>query len=229
MGFRTQHAARPWLDLALIVAIASTVLAAPMSQAQSSRQELRPKLDGKATARALREGGYVILLRHTATKGWRPGETEFDIDDCSTQRNLSEEGRRQATEIGHAFKKLAIPVGSVWSSPYCRCLETGELAFGSVEKSEILDAGAGLTGTEKSDRGIQVRSMLGTQPPAGENTVLITHTGNLLYTFGLNPQPEGIAHVFKPLVAGPPSYVGMVLPGEWGEVAILDAQSATPE
>ena len=229
MGSRRRLNSRPRLQVALILGVAWGVLAAPTALAQSNRQELRPKLDGKSTVLALGKGGHVILLRHAATKGWRPGETEFDIDDCSTQRNLSEEGRRQATEIGRAFKKLAIPVGSVWSSPYCRCLETGELAFGTVEQSEILDAGTGLSGTEKSDRGIQVRSMLGTPPAAGENTVLITHTGNLLYTFGLNPQPEGIAHVFKPLVAGPPSYIGMVLPGEWGEVAGLDAQPATPE
>jgi hypothetical protein len=219
--FHARRGGRSWLWLAALVAICATATGARPSRAQAPRQELRPKLEGKAIAEALRKGGYVILLRHTETDGARPSDVEFDIDDCSTQRNLSEKGRRQAVQIGRAFDELGIAVSNVFSSPYCRCIDTGTLAFGSVVKSEILSVGDRLSGTEKADRGAQVRSMLGTKPPPGENTVLITHTGNLLYTFGLNPRPEGIAHVFQPLVAGPPSYIGMVRPEEWLEAAGL--------
>lgn len=54
---------------------------------------------------------------------------------CSTQRNLSEEGRRHARRIGEEFRKRQIPVGRVLSSPWCRCQETARLAFGTAEIS----------------------------------------------------------------------------------------------
>jgi len=59
-----------------------------------------------------------------------------DFDDRSTQRNLTDEGRADARTIGEAFRELRIPVGTVWTSRYCRGRETAELAFG---QAEVLD------------------------------------------------------------------------------------------
>jgi broad specificity phosphatase PhoE len=80
----------------------------------------------------LRQPGAVVLVRH----GYAPGS--FDppdarLDDCSTQRNLDETGRAQARRIGEAFRQHGIAVGTVLSSPRCRCLETARLAFGRAE------------------------------------------------------------------------------------------------
>ena len=55
------------------------------------------------------------------------------LDDCSTQRNLDESGRAQARRVGEAFRQHGITVGAVLSSPRCRCLDTGRLAFGRAE------------------------------------------------------------------------------------------------
>ncbi len=78
----------------------------------------------------LRDGGHVVLLRHANA----PGAAEpanFDIANCATQRRLSERGRQQARRIGALFAARAAPVETVLSSNFCRCLETGTLAFGA--------------------------------------------------------------------------------------------------
>lgn len=72
--------------------------------------------------------GTVVLFRHALAPGGGdpPG---FRLDDCSTQRNLSDEGRAQALRIGDQFKDRRIAVGAVWSSQWCRTRETADLAF----------------------------------------------------------------------------------------------------
>jgi phosphohistidine phosphatase SixA len=195
------------------------------AQGASGGQALRPKLEGQALVDALAQGGHVILLRHTATEPVTPDPDFFDLDDCSTQRGLSAQGRSQATSMGKAFRKLGIPVGEVLSSPYCRCLETGKLAFGRATRSEILSVADGMSVQEKSEWGGVVRKMLATPPKPGTNTVLITHTGTLLYSFGLSSRPEGIAHVFRPGPAGPAVYVGVMLPEQWPELAGIEAEA----
>ena len=101
-------------------------------------QALQPKLEGQALVDALKQGGHVILLRHMATEPVTPDPDLFDLSDCSTQRALSEKGRSQAVLMGKAFRKLGIPFGEILSSPYCRCQETGKLAFGRATRSDIL-------------------------------------------------------------------------------------------
>jgi phosphohistidine phosphatase SixA len=85
----------------------------------------------------LREPGAVVVLRHSyAPGGFDPPDAR--LDDCSTQRNLDENGRAQARRIGEAFRRQGIAVGAVLSSPRCRCLDTARLAFGKVETWEVL-------------------------------------------------------------------------------------------
>jgi phosphohistidine phosphatase SixA len=183
--------------------------------ARAQTQELRARLSGVALIESLREGGKVILMRHMTTAPGKDDPEVLDLEDCATQRNLNELGREQAAAIGEAVEKLAIPVSQVLSSPYCRCLETGTIAFGEVEKSELLGSGADLAPKEKISGGEQVRRLLDTKPADGGNTVLITHTVNLLYTFGLEPKPEGIAHVFQPTGLGIATYLGTIVPDDW--------------
>jgi phosphohistidine phosphatase SixA len=82
-----------------------------------------------ASALELRDGD-VVLFRHALAPGGGdpPG---FQLDDCRTQRNLSDAGRAQARRIGEALRQRlgAVPVGAVWASPWCRTLETARLAF----------------------------------------------------------------------------------------------------
>src|SRR5258706_14322846 len=77
----------------------------------------------------LRKGGLVIYFRHGATDQTGANDETADLMKCETQRNLSAEGREQVTQIGKAFKALRIPVGTVTTSPFCRCKDTAKLAF----------------------------------------------------------------------------------------------------
>ena len=64
-----------------------------------------------------------------------------------------------------------------------------------------------------------MRGLLATPPEPGTNAVLLTHTGTLLYSFGLDSRPEGIAHVFQPGPAGTSLYLGSLAPEEWARLA----------
>jgi broad specificity phosphatase PhoE len=86
---------------------------------------------------ALREPGSVVVLRHSyAPGGFDPPDAR--LDDCSTQRNLDEHGRAQAARVGEAFRQHGVEVGTVLSSPRCRCLETARLAFGRAQAWSVL-------------------------------------------------------------------------------------------
>ena len=86
---------------------------------------------------AMRSPGSVVVLRHSyAPGGFDPPDVR--LDDCSTQRNLDEQGRAQAVRVGDAFKRNGIEVGKILSSPRCRCMDTARLAFGRVEAWNVL-------------------------------------------------------------------------------------------
>lgn len=87
----------------------------------------------------LQAGGYIIFFRHAITPGQDPfkeNPPNERVEDCSSQRQLNEAGREQAKIIGEKFRQYNIPVGEVFSSQFCRCYETAQIAFG---KYKILD------------------------------------------------------------------------------------------
>lgn len=75
---------------------------------------------------ALRSGEHIALLRHAIAPGMGD-PPEFALRECSTQRNLSAEGRAQATRIGARFRANGIRTAWVFSSQWCRCLDTARL------------------------------------------------------------------------------------------------------
>src|SRR5207253_7846488 len=88
---------------------------------------------------ALRAPGAVVVLRHSyAPGGFDPPDAR--LEDCSTQRNLDDNGRAQAGRIGEAFRRHGIAVGRVLASPRCRCLDTARLAFRSEEHTSELQS-----------------------------------------------------------------------------------------
>jgi len=78
---------------------------------------------------ALKQGGKVILLRHTHVDV-QEGIGRLAPGNCAEEVNLSTSGVEQAKRIGEAFRAHGIAVGEVLTSPYCRCIDTGKLAFG---------------------------------------------------------------------------------------------------
>jgi phosphohistidine phosphatase SixA len=99
-----------------------------------------PARADEAAAWAALKAGAIVLFRHATAPGGGdpPG---FRLDDCSTQRNLSDAGRAQSRRIGERFRAEAIPVAKVISSEWCRCRETAELAFAMpVERSSAFNS-----------------------------------------------------------------------------------------
>ena len=87
----------------------------------------------------LEDGGKLIFIRHAyAPGGGDPNN--FNLNDCSTQRNLSNEGKNQAKNIGEFFRKNKIKIEKVISSEWCRCKDTSSLAFGSFETKNFLNS-----------------------------------------------------------------------------------------
>ncbi len=80
----------------------------------------------------LRDGGYVVYLRHAATDHSQKDRLGVPLTDCRGQRNLNDAGRAQARSIGESWRALELPLGDVRSSGYCRTRQTAELAFGEA-------------------------------------------------------------------------------------------------
>ena len=90
--------------------------------------------DEAAAWAALRQAGYVALMRHTEAPGGAGDPPGFRLDDCSTQRNLSLKGREDAKSIGAKLKSEGIVISKLLSSPWCRCVDTAKLMdVGAVE------------------------------------------------------------------------------------------------
>jgi broad specificity phosphatase PhoE len=121
---------------------------------------------------ALQTPGAVVVLRHSyAPGGFDPPDAR--LDDCSTQRNLDDKGRAQATRIGEAFRQHGVVVGKVLSSPRCRCLDTGRLAFGQAEP--WLPLQGALSDSELRQRLVaEIQRLIAAQRD-GAPLVLVTH------------------------------------------------------
>jgi phosphohistidine phosphatase SixA len=134
------------------------------------------RADDAALLRSLRDGGYVLVIRHAMSPG-SGDSVNFKLDDCTTQRNLSEEGRAQARRIGETLRAESVPIGRVLSSRWCRALETARLAFGRVEGEPMLDQF--YNAEERDQRTPAVRAIIASAPQGGTNLVLMTHQPNV--------------------------------------------------
>ena len=96
----------------------------------------------------LRAGGCVVAFRHASAPGTYdpPG---MKLGDCSTQRNLGEGGRAQARRLGAWFAERRLAPARIRTSPWCRCVDTAQLAFGQAETWAAL--GSPRAGTEETN------------------------------------------------------------------------------
>lgn len=147
---------------------------------------------------ALRAGGVAILLRHAQTEPGVGDPAGFRIDDCSTQRNLSEEGRRQAQRIGAALSAQGIRVDRVLSSQWCRCLDTARLAFPQhrIEPFPALNSFFE-DRSEEPGRTREARARIAAIRAPG-NVVFVTHHVNILALTGETAGPGEAVLVSPP-------------------------------
>tara|TARA_Y100000590_G_scaffold321412_1_gene363891 strand:+ start:67 stop:624 length:558 start_codon:yes stop_codon:yes gene_type:complete len=93
----------------------------------------------KKLFKELNDGGKLIFIRHAYAPG-SGDPNNFNLNDCSTQRNLSEEGRKQAEYIGEFFSDNEINIDKVLSSEWCRCKETAQIAFKNFSTNSFLNS-----------------------------------------------------------------------------------------
>ena len=87
----------------------------------------------------LDEGGKLIFIRHAYAPG-NGDPQNFNLNDCSTQRNLSDKGRNQAKIIGNIFSKTNVSLSGIFSSEWCRCKETARIAFNNFKSKKFLNS-----------------------------------------------------------------------------------------
>jgi phosphohistidine phosphatase SixA len=118
-----------------ILAIITALLASLLGQSAMANEEaIWDKLQGTNPK------GYVLLLRHTIAPGVGDPEN-FKLNDCSTQRNLSQLGRADAKAVGDWLKRRDIKISRVESSRWCRAKETAQLlGIGKVRLNSNLDS-----------------------------------------------------------------------------------------
>jgi len=172
---------------------------------------------------ALRDGGYVIVLRHGATYTDQADTNPLDPKDTAHQRQLNDAGRAAAKSMGDALRTLKIPVGKVQTSQFQRAVETGTLlGFGEASPTaDLAEGGLVVTPNENNRRTAALRTLAATPPAAGTNVVLVTHKPNIVDAFGKDwfDVREGEASIFRPDGKGGFTAVARVQAAEWAPLA----------
>src|SRR5437870_12967696 len=129
-----------------------------------SPSELLPKL---------RQGGYVLFIRHPRTNPDQADTDPLNLDNVKAQRQLSDEGRKQAKALGEAFRALKIPVDKVVSSKFYRAQEAAKLLdVGEVAASvDVTEGGLAVPPRENERRAKAPRGLLATGPPEGKKVL----------------------------------------------------------
>jgi phosphohistidine phosphatase SixA len=152
---------------------------------------------------ALRAGGRVALIRHALAPG-TGDPANFVLDDCATQRNLSDEGQGQSARIGDAFRANGVTVDQVLSSGWCRCVDTAVLAFGAAEVWPPLNSFFRDGSTEPAQTA-EVRARVAAWAGSG-TLVMVTHQVNITALIGIFPG-SGEVIVLDPAPDGPDGFV----------------------
>jgi broad specificity phosphatase PhoE len=188
---------RSCFALASLVLAALVVAGPPRAAADETLWEL------------MRGGGQVVFMRHAVTTPGVGDPAGFRLGDCATQRNLTDAGRDDARRVGAALRTRGIPVGRVLSSPWCRCLETAQLAFGRSETwaplSNLFDNRA-----REAEQLRALREIAGRRPSDG-NVVLVTHGSVVLPLTGIQPAPAELV-ILTPDGAGSFRVAGRLTP-----------------
>ena len=122
----------------------------------------------------LLDGNKLIFIRHAYAPG-SGDPNNFNLNDCSTQRNLSEEGRKQAQKIGEFFKKNKFKIEKVFSSEWCRCKETAEIAFKDYSTKNFLNSFYSSKYAKNKTKQIEELNNYVQQLKNNQNIVLVTH------------------------------------------------------
>ena len=178
-------------------------------------------LSGTELVAALKQGGYVIVMRHANSPQVRPDPALVAPGNTRGERQLNENGHKTARAMGQAVKALGVPIGTVLASPTFRTMETvRDLDLGTATTFNLLgDGSEGYEYSSFEDSARFIRVRITEMPKAGTNTLIVTHVPNMEQAFGDRFSiDEGQVVVVKPDGAmGTP--VGTIKIDEWPRLA----------
>ena len=122
----------------------------------------------------LKEGEKLIFIRHAYAPG-SGDPNNFNLNDCSTQRNLSKEGKKQAQYIGEFFIKNKIEIDEVLSSEWCRCKETAKIAFKDFSTNNFLNSFYSSKYAKNKDKQVDALKNFIKNFKSNKNLVFVTH------------------------------------------------------
>lgn len=154
----------------------------------------------------LAKPGRVLIMRHANAPGTGDPDN-FRIGDCSTQRNLDNTGRAQAAQIGRLLAQAGVARAKVYSSLWCRCLETARLLdLGPVTALPALNSF--FARADQQDQKIAaLREFLASLPVDGPPVVLVTHQVTVTGLTGVYPG-SGTGVILQLNGTGQPRIVG---------------------
>ncbi len=121
-----------------------------------------------------RQGKNVIFIRHALAPG--NGDPEnFNLNQCETQRNLSNDGIVQSKNIGLFFQKNSIPIDKVYSSEWCRCKDTAKYAFKRFNTLSALNSFYSGKFVKNKDKQIENLKNFIRNWSGKKNLILVTH------------------------------------------------------
>ena len=145
----------------------------------------------------LKGGGQAVLVRHAITTPGVGDPPDMRLDDCASQRNLTDAGRAHARRVGEAFRARGIVVDRLLTSPWCRCIETARLAWGTARLSaEVWTPLGNLYGRaeRQAEQVREMRALVG-ERHAGGNLVLVSHGSTISALTGVSPDPAELVIV----------------------------------
>jgi phosphohistidine phosphatase SixA len=140
-----------------------------ISLTSSVKADLNKKL-----LKQLKDGGKLIFIRHAYAPG-SGDPNNFNLNDCSTQRNLSEKGKKQAEYIGEFFRDNEIKIDKVLSSEWCRCKETAKIAFKNFSTNSFLNSFYSSNFAKNKDNQINSLNDYIIKFKSDKNLILVTH------------------------------------------------------
>jgi phosphohistidine phosphatase SixA len=162
----------------------------------------------ESTWALVKKPGHVVFMRHSEAPGSGgygdpPG---FRLEDCATQRNLSEEGRAHAQRTGETFRKHGVSFDKVLTSPWCRCKDTARLAMG--REAEPMPALSNLVGRQQhtTEQVTALKAYLAGLDD-GTRILFVTHGIVIGALTGISPA-SGEMVIVKPGPDGEPKVVG---------------------
>jgi phosphohistidine phosphatase SixA len=173
------------------------------------------ELSGSALVKALRSGGYVLVMRHASSPRETPDAQTANPDNTTRERQLDETGRSTATAMGQALSKLGIPVRQVFTSPTYRARETVRL-LGLRDAMPIEELGdSGRSMQAAGDAQAEWLHKIVARAPMG-NALIVTHMPNIARAFPTAADvADGETLIFKPDGKGGTVVVARVKIEEW--------------